>query len=95
MLRDFKCAVADCFSAPRSPRRYCFAHQCRLERYGDPLGNWRCSDVQRLYDAVTDRVLTVTAKYTSATTADYDTIFQAVTALDSHIAREMSPEKKA
>jgi hypothetical protein len=32
------CAVADCAKAPRAPHRYCFVHQDRFERYGDPLG---------------------------------------------------------
>jgi hypothetical protein len=53
------------------------------------------ADVQRLYDEVTDRVLNVTAKFTSASTDDYATIFEAVTALDDQISREMAqPEKK-
>jgi Sigma-70, region 4 len=38
MPREYKCAVPDCFRSPRSPGRYCFAHQRRLDRYGDPLG---------------------------------------------------------
>jgi hypothetical protein len=24
---------------PRAPRQYCYAHQLRIELYGDPLGN--------------------------------------------------------
>lgn len=35
----FKCAVRDCDTSPRAPARFCFAHQRRLERYGDPLGS--------------------------------------------------------
>jgi hypothetical protein len=35
---DYICAVADCAKAPRSAYQYCFAHQHRFERYGDPLG---------------------------------------------------------
>jgi hypothetical protein len=31
MPREYKCAVADCFTAPRSPQRYCHPHQHRLE----------------------------------------------------------------
>jgi hypothetical protein len=38
MPREYKCAVPDCFTSPRSPGRYCFAHQRRLDRFGDPLG---------------------------------------------------------
>jgi Sigma-70, region 4 len=38
MPGDYKCAVDDCDISPRSPRRYCYAHQVRFERYGDPLG---------------------------------------------------------
>lgn len=38
MPREYNCAAADCFTAPRSPRRYRFAHQRRLDRYSDPRG---------------------------------------------------------
>lgn len=34
----FKCAVPDCYTSPRAPHAYCFAHQARFERFGDPLG---------------------------------------------------------
>jgi hypothetical protein len=36
---EYTCAVKDCETSPRSPRRYCQAHQRRLELYGDPLGS--------------------------------------------------------
>jgi len=39
MPLDYKCAVQDCSTAPRSPNRYCAAHQHRFERFGDPLGS--------------------------------------------------------
>jgi hypothetical protein len=39
MPLEYKCAVKECSTSPRAPRRYCFAHQLRLERYGDPLGS--------------------------------------------------------
>ena len=35
---DYKCAVPDCQRSPRTPNAFCFAHQRRLDRYGDPLG---------------------------------------------------------
>lgn len=50
------------------------------------------ADVQRLYEDAMDKVLAVTGKHTSATADDYDTIYEAVTALDAQIAREMSPQ---
>ena len=37
MPREYRCAVKDCYTSPRSPGRYCSAHQRRLDRYGDPL----------------------------------------------------------
>jgi Sigma-70, region 4 len=36
---EYRCAVKDCETSPRSPRRYCYAHQRRVELYGDPLGS--------------------------------------------------------
>jgi len=36
---EYTCAVKDCETSPRAPRRYCYAHQRRLELYGDPLGS--------------------------------------------------------
>ena len=38
MPLTYICAVKDCARAPRAPHRYCFVHQHRFERYGDPLG---------------------------------------------------------
>ena len=38
MPLGYVCAVRDCETSPRAPRRYCAAHQRRLELYGDPLG---------------------------------------------------------
>lgn len=38
MPLEYTCAVAAGARAPRAPRRYCFVHQRRFERYGDPLG---------------------------------------------------------
>jgi hypothetical protein len=35
---EYRCAVKDCETSPRAPRRYCYAHQRRLDFYGDPLG---------------------------------------------------------
>lgn len=35
---EFKCAVSMCYRSPRTPNAYCFTHQRRLDRYGDPLG---------------------------------------------------------
>jgi Sigma-70, region 4 len=36
---EYTCAVEDCETSPRAPRRYCYAHQRRLELYDDPLGS--------------------------------------------------------
>ena len=38
MPHQFKCAVADCETVPRSANRYCSRHRVRFERCGDPLG---------------------------------------------------------
>jgi len=38
MPREYKCAVKDCSTAPVTPDRYCYPHQRRFERFGDPLG---------------------------------------------------------
>lgn len=35
---EYKCAVKACDTSPRTPNRYCYAHQLRFERFGDPLG---------------------------------------------------------
>jgi hypothetical protein len=35
---EYTCAVEGCSTSPRSPRRYCYRHQRRLELYGNPLG---------------------------------------------------------
>jgi Sigma-70, region 4 len=39
MPREYTCAVKDCETSPRAPRQYCYAHQRRLELYGDPLAS--------------------------------------------------------
>jgi hypothetical protein len=36
---EYRCAAEGCETSPRAPRRYCYAHQRRLELYGDPLGS--------------------------------------------------------
>jgi hypothetical protein len=41
MQWEYKCAVKECYRSPRAPRRYCYAHQRRLELYGDALGSKR------------------------------------------------------
>jgi hypothetical protein len=38
MPHDYKCAVKDCYTAPRAPNRYCSRHQRRFEHVGNPLG---------------------------------------------------------
>lgn len=35
---DYRCAVKACNTSPRTPNRYCSAHQRRFERFSDPLG---------------------------------------------------------
>jgi hypothetical protein len=38
MPLEFKCGVENCDTAPRTPNSYCWAHQRRFDRFGDPLG---------------------------------------------------------
>jgi Sigma-70, region 4 len=35
---DDTCAMQACATSPRTPDRYCWFHQRRFDRYGDPLG---------------------------------------------------------
>jgi len=47
MPGDYKCAVEDCDTSPRSSRSYCHFHQVRFERYGDPLGTSLVAPLER------------------------------------------------
>jgi hypothetical protein len=39
MPSDYVYAAPDCSTAPRSPNRFCYPHERRFERFGDPLGS--------------------------------------------------------
>lgn len=37
MPREYRCAAKACTAAPHRPNAYCYPHQVRFDRYGDPL----------------------------------------------------------